>query len=295
MPHQRPPRASPSADGASDGPAVSVVVVALTGAPALDRCLAALGPQCAAVDGELIVAAPADVLRDQPDRARQVIVPGGWSLVRAAGVAAARGEVVVLTEDHCTPAPDWLAQLLGAHAQGVDVAGGPIRPSRGSPWMWAVYLQEYGRFAGTSLAPGRFSDCNVSYRRGVLEACRGAWWPSYHQHAVDEATLASRRSWAWVPEAVVTDERALGFVAALGERARLGREYGAARALTTSITRATVRLPLAPLSMTARALATTWQHGLDLRRTFGALPFAFLMALGWSWGEFRGAVHGAAP
>ena len=36
--------------------------------------------------------------------------------LRAAGVAAARGEVVAISEDHCFAPPDWVAAIAAAHA-----------------------------------------------------------------------------------------------------------------------------------------------------------------------------------
>jgi hypothetical protein len=48
--------------------------------------------------------------------------------LRALGVAAARGEIVLFSEDHCVPPADWFARTSAAHrASAAPVLIGPVR------------------------------------------------------------------------------------------------------------------------------------------------------------------------
>ena len=128
------------------------MVVAARGDRALlDPCLAALLPQCAEHGAELVVAhagALGDLESAYP-AVRFVSAAPGTQLpaLRAAGMAATDGDVVVLTEDHCVAAPDWLGLIVAAQRSGVDVVGGPMENARPQRSLdWAAYLAEYGTY-----------------------------------------------------------------------------------------------------------------------------------------------------
>lgn len=90
--------------------------------------------QVASIGGEVVVAdglgrpAPSDV----PCQGRLVWIPstglGAFDL-RTAAIHAARGDIVVLTEDHCIPDPDWAARLVALHARhaDIDIIKGSVR------------------------------------------------------------------------------------------------------------------------------------------------------------------------
>lgn len=279
----------------SDEPVASVVVVAFAGGDWTESCLDAILAQDASSRAEVVVAAPAGrSVDDRAGRVRIVTAAGPWGRVRAAGVAAATGAVVVLTEDHCRPDPAWLASLLRAHEDGHDVAGGPIHRRAATPWTWATYLQEYARFSSRPPADGGFSDCNVSYRRAVLETCRDAWWPAYHQTAVDAAVRERGRTTRWVPEAGVTDMAETALAPLLRQRYRLGAEFGASRPRRAPAL-AALRLLLAPLTMTARSATAGLRAPGGAGRTMVALPFILLVSWAWAWGEFSASAGGQAP
>ena len=113
-----------------DSPKLSVVVASHGTRERLDACLAALLPQCAAHDAELIVSriGPVGDLEAAYPAVLLVDVPAGTSVaaLRAAGMAVADGDVVALTEDHGVASPDWLGQMLAAHRTGVDAIGGAM-------------------------------------------------------------------------------------------------------------------------------------------------------------------------
>jgi len=114
----------------SDSSEVSVVIASCSGPDDLRLCLESVMPHAA--EAEIIVAAPTS-FRAGPVVARfpGVILleaPESTSVfrLRSLGLARARGRFVVLTEDHCVVAPDWLERLQAAHAEGRSVVGGPV-------------------------------------------------------------------------------------------------------------------------------------------------------------------------
>ena len=116
--------------GAGDVPA-TVVVPTRDRPQALARCLAALRAQ---VDIELEVVVVDDGSRDPHAVERAVeAVPearlvrldgGGPAAARNAGVRAARGPVVLMTDDDCVPEPGWAAALAAAVGQRSALAAG---------------------------------------------------------------------------------------------------------------------------------------------------------------------------
>lgn len=100
-------------------PEISIVVPTCGRPEQLERCLLALFRQSSARKFEIVVAdnAPrAGGVRELIERYPEVrlVVEGrkGISFARNAGVRAARGEILVFTDDDAEAAPDWLENLL---------------------------------------------------------------------------------------------------------------------------------------------------------------------------------------
>ena len=91
--------------------------------------------------------------------------------LRLIGWQRSRGEYIAFIEDDCIVAESWLEAILGRHRNGVAVVGGPlIADDYHSPVDWAMFLCEYGRFAGATAKkvkslPGN----NTSYKRTLLD------------------------------------------------------------------------------------------------------------------------------
>ncbi|HEX2964300.1 MAG TPA: glycosyltransferase [Syntrophorhabdaceae bacterium] len=70
------------------------------------------------------------------------------SPARAAGIRAAKGHIVVLTEEHCLPDPDWAEALIRAHTDsGWDGVGPTVL--NGNPrtvTSWSNFLLEYNEW-----------------------------------------------------------------------------------------------------------------------------------------------------
>ncbi len=89
----------------------------------------------------------------------------------AAGIRAARADVVALAEDHCFPAPEWAAALIRRHREPWAAVGPAIANANPATMVsWGDLVLSYGAWlapaAGgpTTALPGH----NTSYKRAVL-------------------------------------------------------------------------------------------------------------------------------
>ena len=95
------------------------------------------------------------------------------SEARAAGIRAATSPVVVLTEDHCWPEPEWAEALLRAHRGGDTVAGpAVVNANPHTVLSWANFLVEYSEwmFPCSTTTVAHLPGHNSSYKRDVLMA-----------------------------------------------------------------------------------------------------------------------------
>ena len=134
-------------------PAVSVIVHAAEPWPSLQPFLDTVVPQLADVDGELVVGASGpDVLPEswRPPRVR--VAPGRSRSpfdLRAAALAEADGDLVVVTEDHVEPCASWLVEYAEAHrSTGATLLAGPVANGSGDTAAdWANYLISFVAYA----------------------------------------------------------------------------------------------------------------------------------------------------
>ncbi len=107
-------------------------------------------------------------------RLRTVSAPGeSVFALRARGVAAARGEIVAITEDHCIPEPDWPAELVAAHSrhpEAVAISGAVANGATADRWEWANFLltfAEHMRPVDDAPATRAPSVANGSFKRDL--------------------------------------------------------------------------------------------------------------------------------
>ena len=105
---------------------VSVVVPTFRRPEDLRRCLRGLAAQLRPADEVVVVrrgddGATALVLGENSDQVREVLVeePGLVAAMRA-GMSAATGDVLALTDDDAVPRPDWVARIA-AHFTDPDL------------------------------------------------------------------------------------------------------------------------------------------------------------------------------
>ena len=299
----------------SSGPALSVVLVALVAdgaAESLEAAVTSLLTQADDVDGEVIV--PADdavarvLARLSPTllahpRLRVVAVAGAEvepSLLRGAGIGAARAELIAVIEDHTLPAPDWCRRIIAAHRSPAGrpfaAIGGVVEKALPDGAVgWAMFLHDYGRYMPPLPAAEARSltSCNVSYKRDAIERVRDAWGDAFRETDVHWALLA-RGERLWLdPSIVVRQRRRIAAGRAVREWFAYGREFGTARARTEGRIAGLTRIAAAP----ALPALFAWRARAHLRRApehrgafARAFPALLLLGAAWAAGEVAGAV-----
>lgn len=307
-------------------PVLSVVVVVVSdtvgrsaGLVPLARCLEALERQTDPPETEVIVPyLPRDEEVEELERlahrfprvlflaVRDVPSPVGASrehhdALRARGLAAARGEIVGLLEDHARPDPHWSSRVVEAHRLPHAAIGGAIENDVDRPLNWAVYFCDFYRYLNPVRAGvhDMASDANVSFKRRSLEAIRPVWHAAFHEPAVNAALDARGETLALSPDIVVVQHReGLRPGEALIERFVWGRSYAAARSGSSTRGRRALRAALSPalppllIVRMARTVADRGRHGRAFLR---ALPWTLLLTTSWSLGELMGTVMGRSP
>jgi hypothetical protein len=132
-----------------------------------------LGLEIIFADGSSAAEPPADEIGPQVRWVKQA----GQSVFAlfAAGLRAARGEIVATTEDHAIPRAGWCAAILRAHAEHPEAAaiGGAIE--NGSPKKlldWASYFITQGPHMaplGNRQVVMTTNEANVSFKRASIE------------------------------------------------------------------------------------------------------------------------------
>ncbi len=290
-------------------PALSVVVVVYAGGAAVVRFLEALRTQQGLSDPiEVIIAAAQDMVDAS---AVHAVTPGARLLrgpsgahpaqLRALGVAVASAPIVACTEDHCVPAPDWCVRILAAHREPALAVGGAIQKLQpDSAIAWAAYLLEYARFMPPlESGPAHYvSDCNVSYKRGVLTEIAATWHSAFHETSVHNALRQRAGATAIVldPTIVVLQSRHPEAGTFFAERFDHGRLFARLRAATYGtvgrLAYGAAALGLSPL-IVLRALAHAWRQRDARVGALRALPYLVVAATCWSVGESLGAITAA--
>jgi hypothetical protein len=282
---------------------ITVAVAGICSAGHLYRCLDSIAHQEDAPRFDvLVICDPGldnlDVLRAHfPDF--RIIVNEGQDTPVELGSCLAReatGDLILYTEDSCTPAPNWVRVMVDAQAEGRAVVGGRIeaRPNV-TALDWAFYFVDFFRYAGP-LEPGpvpTLSVCNTSYKKAELESVRPVWEAQFHETAVNEALRGEFGS-LWIePRSEVLMHRHVRFSDAVYERYAFGRLFGCTRSKYVSTTARwlyAAAAPLLPILILGRMFSKV-QRSAPLRPHF-ARAFAPLLVLvfAWSWGEFIGYV-----
>ncbi len=290
----------------SHTPTLSVVVASLTGRPYIDACLESLAHQRGNVMAEVVVAdcvgAPVTnfVKRHYPDT--QLIEFSERKTVaelRAAGLSAARGDIVAITEDHCIAAEDWFEWLLRAHtAHSGPAIGGAVDNARRDRLIdWAVYLCEYGNFASpvTHGAVRDLAGANVSYKRVVLDEMREAIKDGYREGVFHRQMEAAGYALWSDPSLCVLHNKHFALTSFIAERFHYGRWYAGMRGASSTLPKRLCYVALSPLlpPLLLYRLHARVRRRPQHRRTFlKCLPLIGLFTLVWAAGEFVGGLSG---
>jgi hypothetical protein len=222
-------------------------------------------------------------------------------VLRARGLAVARGELVALLEDHARPEAHWCANIVSAHRQDPAAAiGGAIDNGVDRPLAWAVYYCDFGRYQNPIPAgPSSFaSDANTAYKRSALESVRPLWDDSFREGVVNGALLAAGETLTLRRDIIVYQQRSdLSLGDALAERYVWGRSYALTRSTLISSSKRVIYAlasPLLPAVLFLRMAVNAWKRR-RLASFMAAAPLIALLTLSWSAGECAGYLAGAHP
>jgi hypothetical protein len=286
-------------------PPISICVGTTVGWPGIEPCIRSFLHEARAVGAEVIVADGSGLPPpDDPDVAASVTwrrhdENSVFKLV-ARNVSEARGEIVALTEDHCTARPGWVRAILRAHAEYPSAAavGGAIEnaPSGSSALRWASHLMTQGSHMAP-LANGPSSrianEANISYKRWAL---RGV-----DDHPLGFMTIHQTRALADRGELLVNDDRiVVDHHESLGVRATAVIHFDDGRTISGFRRRRMghgdwlrlIASPLLPLYRTSRVVrnAVVKGHG---RTVLTALPWLVALEYCHGVGELMGYLRGA--
>jgi hypothetical protein len=299
---------------------ISVIITITDGDWHLERCLDAIAGQNSPELLEIVV--PYVAGRDPIQQARErypairfVEVPPEaagsgvsagldhcrYDARRAAGLRAAQGDIIAMTEDHAIPAPDWLSTIAALHRTLPHaVIGGTIDHSATAMLNWAVYLVDFGRYESPIMVgPASYvSDINVSYKRGPLEQIRDCWEQFYHETAV-HGRLAASGNVLWLSPRLKVgyDRGSLPLARLVRERVAWARLFAARRIIASGLLKRVAFLvltPLLPVVLYSRRLRDAIRKKRAGGRFIAVSPLLLSLLFLSAFGEFLGYLTGQA-
>lgn len=291
-----------------NSPQLSVVVVILAGADYLRRCLGGLAAQVGVSMIDIIVPYDetferASDIQDEFGDVRFLKLSGRrtYAELRSSGFRHATGDLIALTEDHCTPDPHWCANLLKLHAERHAAVGGSVdKEGPDTALNWAIYLNDFSRYMNPlSEGPASYlTDCNVSYRRDALAKIATLWTDEFHETTVNWALEAQGESLWLSPAVIVNQQRSLTARQAIRERYEFGRLFASTRVAAVGMSRRFFYAVFS-LALPAILIARVVRNVLTKRRAVGklllSLPWLFVLTTIWAFGEFYGYITATPP
>ena len=287
-------------------PEISVVIASVNGLPYPLACLDALARQDGDVVAEVILAdctGPATVaaVRERhPDvRILAFDEPKSVPWLRAAGIRAARGRLVAVTEDHCVPRADWYRSIVAAHRRSgwAAVGGGVENDSSTRTVDWAVFFCEYHHLmspvpAGPSeLIPGM----NVAYDMDALAPIADAFDDGLWENFLHDRLRAPVYVTGLDPSMVVGHRKYFTVPMFLSERFHYSRSFAGMRVAREPL-RVRLRWAVLSLGLPALLVARLTRSVVRRRRHLGwyvrAFPLVVLFSVTWSIGELVGYLTG---
>jgi len=218
---------------------------------------------------------------------------------RAAGIRAATSPVVVLTEDHSRPEPEWAESLVRAHQGDWAVVGPAVQNGNpGSSLSWANFLIEYSEWLYPT--PGgvlhHLPGHNSSYKIAALRP----YWKDLENWLEAESVLhwelEKRGQRLYLePSARTLHLNFSRFRSSLTLRFHAGRLFAGMRCLKWEKGRRVLYAGLfifIPLVRFARIWRNMMQWGRPLSRAFAATPWMLPLLFADAVGEMTGYLFG---
>jgi Glycosyl transferase family 2 len=223
--------------------------------------------------------------------------------LRALALDRARGDYIVVIEDHCVPPRDWLANIFVAFRaapQGtVAVAGAVENGACDTAIDWATFFCEYSAFVGPvrSGPAESLPGMNVAYlRTAIIELDRsilldGFWETTVHPVLSRNGLVLYLSNLVWIAH-----KKRFSFALFARQRFLYSRYYAGLRfrrnqlAARWAMCVLAAALPPLILFRIGRNLAVKKRLFPQFIR---ALPYLTVFALIWAWGEMVGYACGA--
>ena len=284
-------------------PLVSVVVFAREPLASLPACLQSLAEQEHRADMEVILAdgcGPGvldDLCADFPWVHRLELEPANMAVLKAQGIAAARGEIVAILEPRDAAGPTWVGEILTALAdEGLDAVGGAVRfEGPRTATNLAAYLFNFAAFAPPfdDRAADDLPGNNLALRRARLRETAGDLLETmgFVKPFCQARLLAAGGRMALRAAMEVRHLAASRAGPFLRQRYHHGRCFGADRIRLAPPRQALVyRLfgPAVPALLLLHQVRRAWRHPGLRPLLLPASPMLLAACLAWGLGECLG-------
>lgn len=295
-------------EAADPGPApeMSVVVASVNGLPYPLACLEALRAQEGGITSEVLVAdctGPATVaaIKERFPEVRVLAYDEQKSVpwLRAAGMRAARGRLVAVTEDHCVPHPNWYVRIQEAHKEfgWAGVGGGVENGSTKRLVDWAVFFCEYSQhMSPVPMGPSNFiPGMNVAYDMEALAPLKDMFAEGLWENFLHDKLRAEGHVLGMDPAILVSHQKYFTVRMFLSERFHYSRSFAGMRVRDASLKSRIMwaaATPLLPFLLMARITKNVVKRKRHLSWFVRALPLVLVFSVMWSIGELVGYLTG---
>ncbi len=285
---------------------ISVVIPCVNGLPYIRECLRSLRQQENYAVAEVIVADSSDeatrdwIANKFPDviLLRQDYMTAIPNL-KAKGIAEAKGDILVMLEDHCVAPENWFDEIIKAHDSEYIAIGGAVENGcAGTILDWATFFCEYGAFllpvpdGPVDMLPGN----NVSYKRETLLRVagelinEGLWEGFLHDELKSKGYILASN-----PAIVVVHKKGFGLFEFLAQRFYYSRTFAGMRnEIFSNGRRAFYFLGswLLPLILFPRLVRVLMSKRRLNKEIALSLPYLFIFTIAWALGESWGYLLG---
>ncbi len=289
-------------------PLMSIIVITPDGVATVARTLDHLRVQSICRDLEVVLVGPG--MTEQAVTSEHTLTFGAVRTVhveeldstaraRAAGIRAATAPVVVLTEDHSYPEPEWAEALLDAHrAKWAVVGPAVVNANPDSLVSWANLVIEYGDWLDPA-PPGEREHLpghNSAYKRDVLLALGDRLEQFLEAESLLHWHLRQQGHKLYLePRARTRHLNFSRFPSSLALRYHSGHNFGGMRAAEWPLYKRfayAVASPLIPLVRLARILRQLSRPGRRVDLVARLLPLLLLLLAVDAGGELTGYLLG---